>query len=278
VRPGLLHRPGGTERSLLRRAMMRMMTDAADATDTPDDESGAADTAATRLLALQRVDTEADQLTNRRERLAEREQLAAASEQLREWERARAVMRVRMDELTEIIERSETGAAEIAVHKQRLEAQLKTVIAPREAEALMHEIATLDEQTDALETTEIEALDEQSTVDDQLTEHLRSEEGLRAAVGASDTALQRATSEIDDALTTLAAERSGRRETLGTATLARYDRVRASLGVAVAQLDGHRCEGCHLDLSAAEVDDVKEEAAAADGVADCPNCGRMLVF
>jgi predicted nucleic acid-binding Zn-ribbon protein len=267
-----------TERNSARRDMMRMMTDAADATDPTADEPGAAETTATRLLDLQRVDTEADQLTNRRERLPEREQLSAVSDQLSEWERWRAAMRARMDELTAIIERSETDSAEIASHKERLEAQMKTVIAPREAEALMHEIATLDEQTDALDTTEIEALEEQSTIDDQLTEHLRLEQGLRDAVGSADLALQRATSEIDGDLAALAADRAARRGALGDTAVARYDRVRTSSGVAVAQLAAHRCEGCHIDLSAAEVDDVKDEAAASDGVADCPNCGRMLVF
>ncbi len=258
--------------------MMRMMTDAADATDSTADESGAPDTAATRLFDLQRVDTEADQLTHRRERAPERDQLAAMTEQLSEWERGRSSMRDRMDELTAIIERSETDAAEIASHKERLEAQLKTVIAPREAEALMHEIAILDEQTDALDTTEIEALEEQSTIDDRLTEHLRSEQGLRDAVGSADAALQRATSEIDAELESLATERAARRDALSATMLARYDRIRASSGVAVAKLVGHRCEGCHIDLSAAEVDDVKDEAAGSDGVADCPSCGRMLVF
>ena len=257
--------------------MMRRMTDAADAPDAPD-ESAAPDTTATRLLGLQRVDTAADQLTNRRERLPEREEFAAASAQLMDWERRRSVMRSRMDELTAHIERSEVEAADIADHKARLEAQMKTVIAPREAEALMHEIATLDGRTDALETGEIEALEEQWTLDDQLTDHLRAEQALRDAVDSADAALQRATSAIDAELDALANERAVRRDALGDAALTRYDRVRASSGVAVARLVGHRCDGCHLDLSAAEVDDVKDDAAAADGVADCPNCGRMLVL
>ncbi len=257
--------------------MMPVMTDAYDAPDAAADPGGP-ETTATRLFDLQRVDTEADQLTNRRERLPEREQLAAASAQLSDWERQRSAMRARMDELTAIIERSESEAAEIASHKARLEAQMKTVIAPREAEALMHEIATLDEQTDALDTAELEALEEQATIDDQLTEHLRTEQALRDAVGSADGALQRATAEIDAELENLAGRRVERRGALSEAALARYDRVRASSGVAVAKLVGHRCEGCHLDLSAAEVDDVKDEAAASDGVADCPNCGRMLVL
>lgn len=242
-----------------------------------DIESPEPATTATRLLDLQRVDTEADQLAHRRERLPEREQLAAASAQLVDWERARTSMTDRMDELSAIIERSEADAAEIGTHKQRLEAQLKTVIAPREAEALMHEIATLDQQTDAVETTEIEALEEQSQLDDRVVEHERSEPSLRDAVASADAALQAATSEIDAELDGLASERVDRRSALADTALDRYDRLRSSSGVAVARLVGHRCDGCHLDLSAAEVDDVKDEAGGSDGVADCPNCGRMLV-
>jgi predicted nucleic acid-binding Zn-ribbon protein len=246
-----------------------------DATNAPDPTPT---TNADRLLAVQRIDTEADQLVNRRERLAERDQLAAASTQLGTWERDHAVMRNRLDELTAVIEKAEAAAAEIAEHKARLEAQMKTVIAPREAEALMHEISTLDEQTDALDTTELEALEEQSDIDDRLTAHLSSEEALRGSVSVADGALDRAIGEIDRELDDLGEQRQAARAELADGVRERYDRVRASAGVAVAKLVGHLCEGCHLDLSAAEIDDVKDEAAASDGVGECPNCGRMLAL
>jgi uncharacterized protein len=58
--------------------------------------------------------------------------------------------------------------------------------------------------------------------------------------------------------------------------LATYDRKRAAFGVAVASLVGKQCQGCHLELSAAEIDTVKDEAAET-GVADCPDCGRLLI-
>ena len=257
--------------------MMRPMTEPADRADEAT-TAPTSSTTASRLLELQRIDTEADQLAHRIERLAERDQLAVASKQLGEWERARASMRARMDELTATIERTEAEAADVAAHKQRLEAQMKTVIAPREAEALMHEIATLDAQTDALDTAELEALEEQSEIDDRLSEHLRSEPALRDAVQASDAALQQATSTLEAELDGLAVARADQRAGMSETTLARYDRVRSSSGVAVAKLVGHRFEGCHLDLAAAEVDDGKDEAAASDGVAECPNCGRMLAF
>lgn len=251
--------------------MMQPMTDAADDTAT-------APTTVDRMVELQRIDTDVDQLGHRRERLPEREQLASATEALNTWEAGRSAMRSRLEELGQLIERAEAEAHELADHKKRLEGQMKTVIAPREAEALMHEIATIDEQTDVLDTTELEALEEQSDVDDRLTEHLGSEESLRAATASADDALARATAEIDAELAALATARAAARDELSDSILGRYDRVRASSGVAVANLVGHRCDGCHLDLSAAEVDDVKDEAAAADGLADCPQCGRMLVI
>ena len=61
-----------------------------------------------------------------------------------------------------------------------------------------------------LDITEIEALEEQSTIDDQLTDHLRAEQGLLDAVRSADLALQRATSEIEAELAVLADERTSR--------------------------------------------------------------------
>ena len=47
-------------------------------------------------------------------------------------------------------------------------------------------------------------------------------------------------------------------------------------GSPYAALVGKQCQGCHLELSAAEIDTVKDEAAET-GVADCPDCGRLLI-
>ena len=58
------------------------MTDAAE----PDPETSVA----ARLLALQHIDTQADQLRVKRERLPEREQLAAQEKQITAWEQRSA--------------------------------------------------------------------------------------------------------------------------------------------------------------------------------------------
>jgi predicted nucleic acid-binding Zn-ribbon protein len=58
--------------------------------------------------------------------------------------------------------------------------------------------------------------------------------------------------------------------------VALYDGQRARHGgIGVARLVGVKCDGCHLDLSRAEVDGFK--ALPADELVDCPQCGRVLV-
>lgn len=228
------------------------------------------------LLALQAVDTQADQLAHRREHSPLRDDLANATAATRAWEQERASLRARIDELGASIERAEARGAELLEHRHRLEQQMKTVIAPREAEALMHEMATLGEQIDELDLHEMESLEEQAKLDDQLAAHLGDEEQHRKRQGLADDALAAEVGDIDRELSDLTDRRADLRGQLPDGLLATYDRKRAALGVAVARLVGKQCQGCHLELSAAEIDTVKDEAAAT-GVTDCPDCGRLLI-
>jgi predicted nucleic acid-binding Zn-ribbon protein len=228
------------------------------------------------ILDLQAAETTAEQLKHRRERLPEREQAEAARNALDNWDAARQRLHQRLDELGVQIERSETDAHEIDRHRTRLEAQLKTVIAPREAEALQNEIANLNERRGGLDDAELAAMEEQTVLEDELTVLLGREAVLREAIAAADAALAIGEADIEVELSDIAARLEGLRAQVGPSVLARYDRLRQHFVVAAAMLSGSRCEGCHLDLSAHEVDDVKDEIAA-NGVADCPQCGRLLV-
>jgi predicted nucleic acid-binding Zn-ribbon protein len=254
------------------------MTDDADTSDNADAPTPAdADVSlAGQLLVLQRIDTDADQLTVRRKRLPERDDLSSRTDQMNTWENRRTHLVNRLDELTAVIELAEAANAELTTDRERLEAQMKTVIAPREAEALMHEIDTINGKRNELDDKELAALEEQAALDDDFTAHLGNEEPIRTALRLSDEALARACSDIDAELVDLANQRTQALEPLDSTVTSRYDAVRSSAGVAVAELKGHRCEGCHLDLSAAEVDTAKDEAAES-GYTDCPQCGRMLV-
>lgn len=230
------------------------------------------------LLELQAADTMAEQLRHRRDTLAEREQVQAAKNALLRWNEARTVVRRRIEELTAEIEQAEAQSAEVVEHRDRLQAQLRTVIAPREAEALQHEIATLETRRGELDDAELTAMEEQTRLERELDELLAREESLTAEYLGAESALAEAESDIDGELTRISERLDGLRSEVDKATLRRYDRLRKNFVIAAATLSGSRCEGCHLDLSAAELDDVRDTAAAKDGVAECPQCGRLLVI
>jgi predicted nucleic acid-binding Zn-ribbon protein len=101
------------------------------------------------------------------------------------------------------------------------------------------------------------------------------ESELRAQATAATSALAEVESSIDAGLLDLASTREQLIASLPSALVNRYEQVRAKLGVAAAMLTGSKCEGCHLDLSPAEVDEVRR--APADVLPDCPQCGRLLV-
>ena len=203
--------------------------------------------------------------------------MAEARSRHADWERRRDGLQRRLAELEAVIARSESESHTIDVDRARLEKQLKTVISPREAEALMHEIALLTERRGALDDAELSALEEQAEIDDDLTAHAATEDGLLSAVAVAEEAAAQAAAQIDAQLADIAAPSrraagGGRRRRCCSATTSS---ARQHV-VAAAALHGSRCEGCHLDLSAAEIDEVRA-AARGGGLADCPHCGRMLV-
>lgn len=228
------------------------------------------------ILDLQADDTLADQLRHRRQNLPQQDQLDAARAAHADWARRRDGLQRRLEELDAEIARSESESHEIDLQRTRLEKQLKTVIAPREAEALMHEIALLNERRSGLDDLELGALEEQAAVDDDLRAMSGEEAALAAAISEAEEIAARAAADIDSQLAEIAARREERRATVDPGQLGRYDELRKHHVVAAAGLNGTRCDGCHLDLSASELDEVR--ATARDrGLADCPHCGRLLV-
>lgn len=231
---------------------------------------------AAALLALQHIDSALDAVANRRPRLAEvatqREAKAAVDAHRSAQREAQAAI----DAAQAAIEASETAAAAIAAKRARLETQLKTVIAPREAEALMSEMRTLDAERGELDEAELVAMEEQAAAEQRLAELAAAEPALLAALADADAALAGASAALDAEQGALAARRPDAVAALTEAELAAYDRGRRHFaGVAVASLEGHRCTGCHLDLSPAELDEVK--AVPAGEAAECPQCSRFLV-
>lgn len=230
------------------------------------------------LLALQAADTRADQIRHRLAHLPEQADVDGAAAAVARWEREVATRQRRLAELNAEIEADEAKAHTIDTQRERLSKQLKTVIAIREAEALQHELATLADQRSALDDAELEALEAQAAIDDELVALAPDEEPLRSTLAELESVRDTAAAALTDELGGLADGRAALRDAVEPALLTRYDALRPQLGgVAAAALEHSRCSGCHIDLTAGELDEVRAGAAAAGGVTECPNCGRLLV-
>ena len=231
---------------------------------------------ASAFLALQDIDTALDVITHRRPRLPEVIAHQEATAALADLCSRMSAAQQRIDAAQVSIEAAERAAADLTKKRTRLEAQLKTVIAPREAEALMHEIETINGHRGELDDQELAALEEQAEGEaalQSLSEILPEHEAVVAAARAELATVHTA---VDAQVEDLRRQRAVLVEGLEPDSSALYERVRKQFGgVGVARLEGSHCSGCHMDLSPRELDIVK--AVPADTLAECPQCGRIIV-
>ena len=91
-----------------------------------------------------------------------------------------------------------------------------------------------------------------------------------------EAALLRKEQSIEKQIEDVEAERSELALDTSPALLEIYEKIRKQSGnIAVAQLNGMTCKGCHLDLPAVEVDRLKK--LPPDQLVHCEECGCILV-
>ena len=231
---------------------------------------------AAALSALQEIDSALDSIANKRPRLAEVAAHQSATATLGTLRAAIVAAEKRVTTAQTAIETAEHASADLTTKRTRLESQLKTVIASREAEALMHEIATINAQRGGLDDDELAALDALGEGEAELSARQAELPGCESQVAAALASLNTATAGLDAEAAELAARREIAVAQLSADELTRYQQVRAQFGgLGVARLEGSHCSGCHMDLSPAELDGVKSTPAGE--VSECPQCGRILV-
>lgn len=115
---------------------------------------------------------------------------------------------------------------------------------------------------------------------DPLTEEVADLDGRLVALGAEGEqladALLQAEVDLEEELTAVSGRRAAAAAGVDAELLATYEDLRGKLGgIAVARLVGSVCGGCHLGLSAVEVDRLKKQPP--DALVRCDECGRLLV-
>jgi predicted nucleic acid-binding Zn-ribbon protein len=243
-----------------------------------DDGSGAGRSVFDHLLEVQDHDTAIGQLEHRKSALPEQAELAAVEARLAALEARAAEVQVGRDEL---------GLRQAALEEQieasrgrRTELEKRmyggTVAAARDLQAMDEEVTHLKRRISELEDHEIEIMEALEPIDGELQTAGAERQRLWTERDRLRAAIAEAVVSIDAGIVTQSAARVAAAATVPADLLARYEKLRTTLGgTGAARLVGGSCSGCHLSLPAMEVDRIRK--APADEVILCDQCGRILV-
>jgi predicted nucleic acid-binding Zn-ribbon protein len=229
------------------------------------------------LLAVQEHDTLADQLTHRRRTLPAREELDKRMAELADLEERAAAVEASRHDLARTQTRLEDEIASLNERATNHDKVLYggTIGNPRELQALQDEIGSLKRRISHLEDQELELMEQMEPLDADLARLAAERSGIddRAAALRAEIAEQEVA--IDAELEGVRGERAALVAEVDADLLATYDQLRPrSGGIAIARLVGTSCGGCHLTLSAVEIDRIKK--LPPDEPVHCEECGRLL--
>lgn len=230
------------------------------------------------LLSVQELDTRVDQLRHRRATLPELARRDAATAALDAARAALADCDARLRSVRAAQREAEDHAELLGEKIDQIQTSLYdgSVVSHKELESLQAEQAALGEHRRAFEDEALEQM--------ELAEPIEAErEGCVGVVAAAEIELARAeeeltvaAAEVDVELDAALAQRDEAASRVPAELLDRYEGLRAGLGgVGIARLSGARCEGCHLEIPSAQLEQVRR--APDDDVVTCPECGRILV-
>jgi predicted nucleic acid-binding Zn-ribbon protein len=231
-----------------------------------------------RVLVVQDLDTLITQLTHRRAALAERVGLTALESELTTLAAEEAASTARRAELVATQKDLESQIAVINERRSGIEQRMYAArgSSTRDLQAMDEEVRHLNQRRGELEEEELVAMVDQEPIDAALAalaERRKPIEAKAIVLRAEVAEGQRA---IDGELAVATAERATEAAQLPAALAERYEALRTRMkGTGAARLIGHRCDGCHLELSPVEVGRIR--AATPDTVVTCDQCGRILV-
>ena len=230
------------------------------------------------LLAIQDLDTTSDQLRHRRATLPELATIEQLTTEL-------AALGATRDEVAGRLHAVRSAQKEAEDHASLLEDKAGevhtsmydgSIAAHKELEALQEEHAALQQRQAEFEDRALELMEEAEPIEAELAVHDAAIAELASRRAAVEADLVVARAELDVEIDRVTAERAEVAGRVPGDLLSAYEPLRASLGgVAVARLHGARCEGCHLEIPSAELEEVRR--APADAVVSCPECFRILV-
>ena len=231
-----------------------------------------------RLLSVQDHDTRIDQLRHRLDILPERAALVARQQDSKWFVNQRETLQMRQLELQRNLKRNEDELAALEDRRKKEYDRLYSgeVTGTRELLTLQEEVDGLRVRCSDMESDALELMEAIEGIESDVGNLGTSLEDFDAEVVSAQQQLAEAEATVKAEIDQETAARSTEAADIPEAALASYEALRSRMGgVAVARLRNGTCEGCHLALSAMELDRIRQ--APADELCHCEECGRILV-
>jgi predicted nucleic acid-binding Zn-ribbon protein len=230
-----------------------------------------------RLLDVQAHDTKLAQLAHRRRTLPELAQIADLEARIASLDSRLVLARSKVGDAERAVAKAEADVEVVRSRARRNQQRLDAGQgAPKELQAMQHELESLAHRQSVLEDEELEVMESLESAQQEVTtleaDRATALASLQDAAGRRDAVF----GQLDDDQRTTGQARASAAAGLPAELLALYERVAgANGGVGAARLHQRRCEGCRLELTAADIGRIR--AAAQDAVIRCEECGRILI-
>jgi uncharacterized protein len=231
-----------------------------------------------RLLDLQDLDLQLDQVAHKRASLPEHQALKELIAEKSVVDRELVTADTEVIGLQREQKKADSDVEQVRQRKARNQQRIDSgqVTSPRDLENLQHEIGSLDRRISDLEDAELEVMEKLEAAEAVQTDLRTRAEAFAGRQAELETTRDAALKELDEQRAELGDKRSAVAAELPEQLLAQYQRLREhNGGIGAAPLVGKRCMGCRMELAPSDLNTIK--AAAPDAVLRCEECGRILV-
>ncbi|HUI07960.1 MAG TPA: C4-type zinc ribbon domain-containing protein [Verrucomicrobiae bacterium] len=226
-----------------------------------------------KLLVLQDRDRRIAQLKAERTRIPEH--ALAAEERLKNES-------THLDSLREEAKHVETERKKLEIDAEsrrgqiaKYKTQLFQIKSNTEYQALLKEIAKVEQEIDEVETRELGLMEQIDKLQPALKREQVTLKEVAAKTEGEKADLQKRATAIESELTRLLAERQKLAQEIDADALRRYDRLMHSKNdFAVVPIRNGNCGGCHLHIPP----QLAHNARHGDELISCEYCGRILYW
>ncbi|WP_254069675.1 zinc ribbon domain-containing protein [Pimelobacter simplex] len=231
-----------------------------------------------RLLDLQALDSQVDQLRHQRSNPAEAAEIKDLLGKRADVDGRLRDQRIVVDDLAAAQAKADADVEQVKARRTRDRDRMDSgaISNPKDLERMQHELASLERRISTLEDEELEVMEQLEEAQSGFAELTAAIDDLDARLGVLTTARDEKTAVIDAEIASVSAGRAAIVAELPADLVALYEKLRTSKGgVAVGALRARQCGGCQLTLDAGELSDIR--ATPADVVLRHEECQRILV-